>query len=92
MREIDKVLSLFDNMTNPVDQEKQKMLDELELLKDNTNDKFIKQSFWIENNFDKVKAEHVRALLENGILLVKIKNEIEKIRSQPARISSYFMQ
>ena len=81
MREIDKVLSLFDNMTNPVDQEKQKMLDELELLKDNTNDKFIKQSFWIENNFDKVKAEHVRALLENGILLVKIKNEIEKIRS-----------
>lgn len=29
----------------------------------------------------KVKAEHVRALLENGILLVKIKNEIEKIRS-----------
>ena len=81
MREIDKVLSLFDNMTNPVDQEKQKILDELELLKDHTNDKFIKQSFWIEKNFAKVKVEHVRALLENGILLVKIKNEIEKIRS-----------
>ena len=63
-------------MTNPVDQEKQKMLDELELLKDHTNDKFIKQSFWIEKNFDKVKAEHVRALLENGVLLVKIKLEI----------------
>ena len=73
-------------MTNPVDQEKQKTLDELELLKDHTNDKFIKQSFWIEKNFDKVKAEHVRALLENGILLVKIKLEI-----LPVGLASVFM-
>ncbi len=81
MRELDKVLSLFDNMTNPLDQEKQKLLDELELLKDHTDDKFLKQGFWIEKNFAKVKPEHVRALLDNGILLVKIKKEIEKIRS-----------
>ena len=81
MRELDKVLSLFDNMTNPLDQEKQKILDELELLKDNIDEKFIKQGFWIEKNFAKVKPEHIRALLENGILLVKIKNEIKKIRS-----------
>ena len=81
MRERDKVLSLFDNMTNPLDQEKQKILDELELLKDNIDEKFIKQGFWIEKNFAKVKPEHIRALLENGILLVKIKNEIKKIRS-----------
>lgn len=80
MRELDKVLSLFDNMTNPLDQEK-KILDELELLKDNIDEKFIKQGFWIEKNFAKVKPEHIRALLENGILLVKIKNEIKKIRS-----------
>ncbi len=80
MRELDKVLSLFDNMTNPLDQEK-KILDELELLKDNIDEKFIKQGFWIEKNFAKVKPEHIRTLLENGILLVKIKNEIKKIRS-----------
>lgn len=81
MNELNKALSLFDNIVNPVDQEKQKILDELELMKDHTDDKFIKQGSWIEKNFDKAKPEHVRALLNNGILLVKIKKEIEKIRS-----------
>ena len=80
MSEINKALSLFDNITNPVDQEKQKVIDELELMKDNTDEKFIKQGAWIEKNFEKAKPEHVRALLDNGILLVKIKNEIKKIR------------
>ena len=52
MSEINKALSLFDNITNPVDQEKQKVIDELELMRDHTDDKFIKQGAWIEKNFE----------------------------------------
>ena len=79
MSELNKALSLFDNIMNSAEAEKQKNIDILELMKEQTDDKFKKQSSWIEKNFDKAKPEHIRALLDNGILLVKIKSEIERI-------------
>ena len=79
MSELNKALSLFDNIMNSAEAEKQKNIDILELMKEQTDDKFKKQGSWIEKNFDKAKPEHVRALLDNGILLVKIKSEIERI-------------
>lgn len=81
MNNIDKALSLFDNIMNSAEAERQKNIDALELMKEQTDDKFRKQGQWIETNFEKVKPEHIKALFENGVMLVKIKGEIEKINS-----------
>ena len=81
MNNIDKALSLFDNIMNSDEAEKQKNIDALELMKEQTDEKFLKQGQWIEKNFEKAKPEHIKALFENGVMLVKIKGEIEKINS-----------
>lgn len=79
MKELNKALSLFDNIMSSSEAEKQKNIDTLELMKEQMDDKFIKQGMWIEKNFNRAKPEHVRALLDNGILLVKIKSELERL-------------
>lgn len=79
MKELNKALSLFDNIMSSSEAEKQKNIDTLELMKEQADDKFIKQGMWIEKNFSRAKPEHVRALLDNGILLVKIKSELERL-------------
>ena len=81
MNNIDKALSLFDNIMNSDEAEKQKNIDALELMKEQTDEKFLKQGQWIEKNFEKAKAEHIKVLFENGVMLVKIKGEIEKMHS-----------
>lgn len=81
MSDINKALSLFDNIMNSAEAEKQKNIDALELMKKQTDDKFRKQGQWIEKNFEKTKPEHIKALFENGVMLVKIKGEIERIRT-----------
>lgn len=81
MSELNKALSLFDNIMSSAEAEKQKNIDTLELMKEQTDEKFRKQGQWIEKNFEKAKPEHIKALFENGVMLVKIKGEIEKINS-----------
>ena len=81
MNNIDKALSLFDNIMNSDEAEKQKNIDALELMKEQTDEKFRKQGQWIEKNFEKAKPEHIKVLFENGVMLVKIKGEIEKMHS-----------
>ena len=81
MNNIDKALSLFDNIMNSDEAEKQKNIDALELMKEQTDEKFLKQGQWIEKNIEKAKPEHIKVLFENGVMLVKIKGEIEKMHS-----------